>query len=123
LAWGASSLYYDYLGPAATPGTVSGGPINTITFSDAIQAVSAGASLSGVLKGDGTVWCWGDNEDGQFGNGTYASGTTPGSPNPTSALKPDMSGPLSGADTVGDGLTLSSKDTDGDGLPDWLELM
>ncbi|URN95085.1 MAG: Ig-like domain-containing protein [Candidatus Pristimantibacillus lignocellulolyticus] len=42
-----------------------------------IISVSAGESHSLALASDGTVWAWGDNTQGQLGNGTYESRNTP----------------------------------------------
>ena len=39
---------------------------------DDVTALS-GRSHWCASKGDGTVWCWGDNDLGQLGNGTVAS--------------------------------------------------
>jgi len=39
--------------------------------------VYAGYYHSMALKADGTVWAWGDNSDGQLGNGTTIAHTTP----------------------------------------------
>ena len=36
---------------------------------DGIVAITAGAAYASVLKSDGTVWAWGDNDFGQLGNG------------------------------------------------------
>ena len=43
---------------------------------DALQ-VDSGTSHTLALKGDGTVWSWGNNQYGQLGNGTTTSNSTP----------------------------------------------
>ena len=40
-------------------------------------AVAAGVSHSNVLLANGTVWSWGDNNDGQLGNGSTTGTTVP----------------------------------------------
>jgi alpha-tubulin suppressor-like RCC1 family protein len=40
-----------------------------------VTAIAGGGEHSLAVKGDGTVWAWGDNTFGQLGNGT--TGTTP----------------------------------------------
>jgi PKD repeat protein len=40
-------------------------------------SVSAGGSYSLALKADGTLWAWGDNSDGQFGDGTNIDSNVP----------------------------------------------
>ena len=42
-----------------------------------VTAVAAGSYFSLALKGDGTVWAWGDNGNGQFGSGNYNSSNVP----------------------------------------------
>jgi alpha-tubulin suppressor-like RCC1 family protein len=42
-----------------------------------ITAVSAGTDHSLALKNDGTVWAWGDNSEGQLGDGTKTASATP----------------------------------------------
>ena len=42
-----------------------------------VNAIVAGSGHSLALKGDGTVWAWGDNGSGQLGNGTITSSNTP----------------------------------------------
>ena len=39
--------------------------------------VSAGADHSMARKSDGTVWTWGQNNDGQLGDGTKTNRATP----------------------------------------------
>ena len=40
-------------------------------------AIASGDSHSCVLLADGTVWCWGQNVQGQLGNGSTTSSSTP----------------------------------------------
>ena len=41
------------------------------------QAVAAGLGHSLALRTDGTLWAWGDNSNGQLGNGTVTQQSTP----------------------------------------------
>src|SRR6185437_5348601 len=40
-------------------------------------AIAAGANHSLAVLIDGTVWAWGDNSDGELGNGTTTSTSAP----------------------------------------------
>ena len=42
-----------------------------------VAGIAAGDRHTVVLKDDGTVWAWGDNSDGQLGDGTTTSSLTP----------------------------------------------
>ncbi len=53
-----------------TPVQVTGGLAD-------IVGVTAGGSHTVALKDDGTVWAWGDNSDGQLGDGTNVDRYTP----------------------------------------------
>ncbi|MFI5131436.1 MAG: RCC1 domain-containing protein, partial [Chitinophagales bacterium] len=49
-----------------------------ITSLSGITAIAANGSLHSVaLKNDGTVWTWGDNSNGQLGDGSYAEKYSP----------------------------------------------
>ena len=70
----------DGLGPS---GTVSfrnnGTEIGTATLAvvGQVAQVVGGGTHSCALKTDGTVWCWGRNDDGQLGLGDTIDRTTP----------------------------------------------
>jgi len=42
-----------------------------------VIAVAAGLHFAAALKSDGTIWCWGDNEFGQLGDGTTFNSSYP----------------------------------------------
>lgn len=65
--WGASALGGEpqALEPVQVPGLVG------------VKALSVGTYGYAVLKNDGTVRSWGDNSQGEFGNGTTINSSTP----------------------------------------------
>ncbi|MDR2018959.1 MAG: hypothetical protein LBQ00_08895 [Syntrophobacterales bacterium] len=77
-AWGYNN--YCQLGNGATdnsptPVKVKGeGGVGNLTD---VKAIAAGTVYSLALKRDGTVWAWGNNDNGQLGDGTYTSRNTP----------------------------------------------
>ncbi len=77
-AWGSNAS--GKLGDGTTTDRLSPiqvhGPGN-IGFLTGITAVSADFSSSLALKNDGTVWAWGGNWFGSFGDGTITDSTTP----------------------------------------------
>ena len=53
--------------------------VNEIQQTAILPMISAGGYHTSVVKDDGTVWTWGENADGQLGNGTTTDQNTPGS--------------------------------------------
>ncbi|HEX3760002.1 MAG TPA: hypothetical protein VHW23_14905 [Kofleriaceae bacterium] len=45
--------------------------------SGCIRSVAAGGAHSCLVAQDGTVWCWGANQAGQLGNGSFATAAAP----------------------------------------------
>lgn len=56
-----------------SPGTTAGGGSTWC-------AVSAGWLMTAAIKTDGTLWTWGNNANGQLGDGTTTSRSVPGTP-------------------------------------------
>lgn len=53
-----------------TPGADALGPDGSVNPSPALRALSAGSEMTCAVLMDGTVRCWGRNNEGQLGNGT-----------------------------------------------------
>lgn len=73
--WCWGSNMYSQLGNGSTEPYVSS-PVQITGLSAAATAVSVGFSSVCALLADGTVQCWGNNQDGQMGNGTTTSPQT-----------------------------------------------
>ena len=83
--------YYDFPGGSSTQtsdadfnggsltslSTTGSGGIQLLGGSGGTSQVSAGAGRGCVLKTNGTVWCWGDNQYGQLGTGNTVSQSLP----------------------------------------------
>ncbi|MBS5913361.1 hypothetical protein NYE69_00930 [Paenibacillus sp. FSL R5-0527] len=82
------------LGTGAKSQEVAVEPVQAAALKD-IVSVSAGDGFSLALDKDGAVWAWGNNEQGQLGNGLR-----------TSALKPIKVEEIPQAVAVRPGLTL-----------------
>ena len=52
-------------------------PVQTVTFGTNWKQVSASADHIAAIKTDGTLWCWGSNGYGKFGDNTTASKSSP----------------------------------------------
>jgi len=52
-------------------------PVQTIAYGTNWKQVSASADHIAAIKTDGTLWCWGSNGYGKFGDNTTASKSSP----------------------------------------------
>ena len=59
--------------PFSTPNS---SPIQVNSISG-VTEISAGGGTSIAKKSDGSIWMWGDNSDGRFGNGTTTNSSIP----------------------------------------------
>ena len=50
---------------------------NGVSYLTGVTAISAGWNHSLALRDDGTVWAWGNNSQGQIGDGTTTNRSTP----------------------------------------------
>lgn len=80
LCWGNNSQ--GQLGDGTTTESLVPIPVSGLV---GVVAISAGGGWSAgvpanhtcALKGDGALWCWGSNDDGQLGDGTTSSSAIP----------------------------------------------
>lgn len=80
--WG-SNFYFQLGNGSSAPQSAS--PVQITGLPKPAAAVSVGGSSVCALLNDGTIWCWGDNEYGQMGNGT--TGNSQGGPGQTSPVQ------------------------------------
>lgn len=64
--WGSNQ--HGELGDGTTNNSPS--PVQVAALGTDVVRVGAGGVHTCALKGDGTLWCWGDNQYGQLGDGT-----------------------------------------------------
>ena len=71
--WGDNSS--GALGNGATLSSVS--PIQLTALGTSVAQAAAGFGFTCVRKVDGTLWCWGNNNSGALGNGSFTSSASP----------------------------------------------
>ena len=52
-------------------------PVQTVAFGTNWKQVSCGYNHAAAIKTDGTLWCWGNNANGQLGDNTLTSRNSP----------------------------------------------
>ncbi|MGB5070062.1 MAG: T9SS type A sorting domain-containing protein [Flavobacteriales bacterium] len=84
MTWGEN--IYGQLGYDSAPATYVTLPATVPGLANVV-AVNAGNRFSMALRGDGTVWSWGSNYEGELGNGTVGGSTfIPGQVNGLSGI-------------------------------------
>jgi alpha-tubulin suppressor-like RCC1 family protein len=73
VCWGANNV--GQLGDGSK--TLRRVPVQVIGLGSGVRAISAGTATVCALMLDGGVRCWGDNADGELGNGTVSVSATP----------------------------------------------
>ena len=71
--WGFDGL--GELGDGMT--TDSSSPVSAMTVGTGVVEVSTGQNHTCARKGDGTLWCWGYDADGELGDGTMNGSSPP----------------------------------------------
>ncbi len=75
LCWGINSSGQLGVGPGGPSSRTGAGPVNGLP-APAVQ-VCAGQTHACAALRDGSVWCWGDQNNGRLGNGVTGGGTQP----------------------------------------------
>ncbi len=76
--WGENSWHQ--LGPKAPSSQICDEPCSPIPVAvelNNVVAIATGGAHSCARLKDGTVWCWGSNDMGQLGNGTFSFSSPP----------------------------------------------
>ena len=57
--------------------TSKSSPVQTVTFATNWKQVSCGYRHMAAIKNDGTLWCWGQNTQGELGDNTVTTRSSP----------------------------------------------
>jgi len=52
-------------------------PVQTVAFGSNWKEISSSQNFTSAIKTDGTLWCWGDNTNGQLGDNTSVNKQSP----------------------------------------------
>jgi uncharacterized repeat protein (TIGR01451 family) len=75
LSWGSNLNGELGNGTVSTTVTNKPAPVKGFGSGSGVVTLSAGGPMVMALKGDGTVWAWGRNFEGELGNGTFDPGS------------------------------------------------
>jgi alpha-tubulin suppressor-like RCC1 family protein len=75
--WGFDWKPYSYHAVGMSVPIIASTTPYTIPGLTDVVAIRSGGRHTCATKSDGTLWCWGHNESGQLGDGTYASSAKP----------------------------------------------
>jgi alpha-tubulin suppressor-like RCC1 family protein len=75
-------------------------PVQVTTLGNTVAQISVGGFHVCARKTDGTLWCWGDNEYGQLGNGQIGNGLPQTDPNFDWNIKSPIQVPLSAGQVI-----------------------
>jgi alpha-tubulin suppressor-like RCC1 family protein len=96
LCWGSNE--FGQLGNGSTTSFTS--PVQVVGLTSSAISIAAGSDSTCALTATGTVWCWGDNSNGQLGNGTFTQSTVP-----VQVMDPVGNAPLGGVARIAAGQT------------------
>jgi alpha-tubulin suppressor-like RCC1 family protein len=98
ITWGSNTSAELGHGPKSERGHSTPQEVPGLT---GVVQISGGLGVSTVLKSDGTVWVWGGNTDGLFGNGEQVDWRAPGGSDPKPRKVPGLAGVKSLAPGLG----------------------